>query len=211
MRIALVPSIPVGSAVDADCIFYADVTRGATPTATIDIEVDEHRAHITGAELRAALLSAVHTGPWKLGSIGAGRFALRLDPEDRCSTLAHLDSQGLGNPRYWLYRRGDNGIVLLTRWSRAGYISRTSLLQQAGVSTESISIAAHNRQLTRIVAEGLPRALRLRSLHPAASLSSVEAANPGWLDIPPGALKVEPDRIPVHQVDDLGEWPSEAS
>lgn len=209
MRIGLVPSIPVGTAIPRDRVFYADVARGTGLVDIVDVEVEGRHVRISGAELRAALLSTVHTGPWELAPIGAGRSALRLDPDGRSSTIAHLDAQGLSNPTYWLYRRGENGPVRLTRWTRAGYISSRELLEQAGLDPDLMTKSAQDEALTDVVGEELPQVLELRAPRSTGSPVPVEAPDPGWLDVEPGALKARPDRVPVHQVDDLGEWPIE--
>lgn len=196
---------------EADQVFHADVSRGTELADPIEIEVGGHRDEITGAELRAALLSTSHTNPSVLGPVGAGRYALQLDPDGRSSTIAHLDAQGLSKPKYWLYRRGEEAPVHLTRWMRAGYTSRVGLLEQVGINTDSKSESALEKYLTEVVARGLPPTLDLEELRSNTSDTKVEAPTPGWLDVPPGALKVDTERIPIHSVDDLGEWPGEVS
>jgi hypothetical protein len=202
------PPIAIGSAIAPDRVFYAEAARGCDLDAAVEIRINGGgNAEITGAELRTALLSCAHPGPWELGFVGAKRYALQLDPDGRCSTVAHLDARGLANPKYWLYRRGSDGTVHLTRWSRVGHITRTALLEQAGIDTNALTKTATQQALTDLVTEGLPVTLDLTRTHMDAEDTVVVARQPGWLDIPPGTLNVDSDRVPVHEVDDLGEWP----
>lgn len=208
MRVAVVPPISIGTAVERDRVLYAEVPRGCGLDDAVEIRTNRGgNADISGGELRCALLSASHPAPWKLGPVGAERYALQMDPDGRCSTIAHLDARGLGNPKYWLYRRGKNGSVHLTRWTRAGHIERTQLFEQAGIDADSLTKTAAKERYRELVAQGLPSTLQLTRTLGASDGGTLDAPDPGWLDVSPGELSLESERVPIHVVDDLGEWP----
>lgn len=205
MRISLMPPITVG-AMHRGRVCHADAPRGCALHDTVMVDLDDgSRAEVSGAQLRTVLLAVAHPGPWELSFIGARRHALQLDPDGRSSGMAHLDALGLSRPKYWLYRRGDTGPVYLTRWIRLGHITRHALLEQAEMDMPASSKAAVQNAFDALVAEGLPATLELT--HTRQEHAHAEAAEGGWLDIPPGGLNANPDRIPVDHVDDLGEWP----
>jgi hypothetical protein len=208
VRIAVMPPVAVGASIVPDRVFYADVPRGCDLGDVVEIAISGGlSAKISGAELRAALLATSHPAPWRLGFVGAERYALQLDPDGRCAIIAHLDARGLANPKYWLYRRGDDGAVKLTRWTRAGYIPRRRLLEEAGIDASLLTKTATKNAFSELARKGLPDQLQLRPTPRGTAETLVRAPQPGWLDIPPGTLNVDSDRVPVHEVDDLGEWP----
>lgn len=206
MQISLVPAVPVGDDITRNQLFHVEASRGTGLLQTLTATTSEGQVQLSGAQLRAGILSAVHPGPWELAPVGAGRHALPLDPDGVASSITHLDDGGIPAPEYWLYQRTEASSVHLTRWRPVGHLSRARLLAQSEIQPTSETKTARQRALTELVARGLPDTIELD--HPRAdSRHLVDAPAPGWLDIQLGALTTSPERLPIHQVDDLGPWP----
>lgn len=77
----MVPSVDVGSAILRDEILYAEVPRGCDLGDSVEIRfLGGRRAQVFGADIRAALLSASHPAPWRLGFIWIPRGAAQRWP-----------------------------------------------------------------------------------------------------------------------------------
>lgn len=206
MQISLVPAVSVGDDIDRNQLFHVEAARGTGLFQTLTATTSRGHVQLSGAQLRAGILSAVHPGPWELAPVGAGRRALRLDPDGVASSITHLDDGGIPAPEYWLYQRTEASSVHLTRWRPVGHLSRARLLGKSEIQPTSETKTARQRALTELVATGLPDTIELDRPR-ADSTRIVHAPASGWLDIHLGALTTSPGRLPVHRVDDLGPWP----
>jgi hypothetical protein len=205
MRLSFVPSISISGRFESGQLVEVEAARGLGLTEIVPIKVDGVPSEASGTDLRAALLSTTHSLTETIRYIGAERCGVQLDSLGRSSSMAHLDAEGPRQPMYWLYMRHAGEVPRLTRWKRAGYVSQASLLAQT--DGYYASDAAAKRALSKALQWGLPSPLEV-TLHSPDSKETgkVTAPEGGWLDIEPGAL-VRTAALPIHAVDDLGEWP----